>query len=275
MSDSAGNPIKAVDTAMDVLEALRELNGANLTAVARYLEKPKSTVHRHLKTLQDHRLVTEEDGTYYVGLRFLEIGSYARNRRPFYSVAKPLVDDLAQETQESCHIAVEEHGRAVYLYYARSGKGVKTDAHPGIPLYMHCTATGKALLAHLPESYVDEIIDRHGLPKKTENTITDRNTLHEELAAIRDRGIAFGDEERLSGMRGVAAPILEKDERSLVGVLTIAGPTKRVHGSRFTDELPELLKQTTQMIEVEMSYGSDQASSYLIDELADTLDENR
>lgn len=269
MSDFGRNPIKAIDTAMNVLEALRELNGANLTTVAQHLEKPKSTVHRHLKTLQNHRFVTEEDGVYYIGLRFLEIGSYARNRRSFYSVAKPLVDELVQETQESCHIAVEEHGRAVYLHYARSEKGVKTDAHPGIPLYMHCTATGKALLSYLPERRIDEIIDRHGLPKKTENTITDRNALQEELSAIRNRGIAFGDQERLSGMRGVAAPILEKDTRSLVGVLTIAGPTKRICGSRFRDELPELLKQTTQMIEVEMSYGSDQTFSNPINGLGE------
>lgn len=259
------NPIKAVETTVRLVAAINELETATVTNLAAELGTSKSTVHRHLQTLEGHRLVVEEDGEYHVGLRFLELGNYARNRHSFYSIGKPLVDQITQETQESCHIAVEEHGRAVYLYYARSEKGVRTDAHPGIPLYMHCSATGKALLAHLPEERVVEIIDRHGLPRKTERTITSEEALIDELADIRERGIAFGDQERMDGMRGVAAPIHDRDSGSLLGVLTIAGPTKRIKGDRFRQELPDLLSRTTQIIEVELSYNTAPASSFLVD----------
>lgn len=273
MSGPSQNPVKAVDTTISIVETLERLGGATVTEIARALEKSKSTVHRHLSTLKSHRLVVEQDGKYHVGLRFLELGNFARNRYSFYSVAKPLVDELVQETQESCHLAVEEHGRAVYLYYARSDKGVKTDAHPGIPLYMHCTATGKALLAHLPEKRIAEIIDRHGLPEMTEQTITDEQTLFKELEDIRERGVAFGDQERMDGMRGVSAPIKDRETNALLGVMTVAGPTKRIQDERFREELPELLERTTKIIEVELSYSTDSASSFLVGQTGYELDE--
>lgn len=260
-------PVKAVDTAVQVLEVLDNQEGATVTAISKQLGMSKSTVHRHLSTLENGRLVVKRDGRYYLGLRFLELGNSALDHHSFHAVAKPLVDELVRETRESCHVAVEEHGRAVYLHYARSETGVKTDAHPGIPLYMHCTATGKALLAHLPDERVSAILDRHGLPAKTDNTITRRDRLFDELAEIRDRGVAFGDEERVDGMRGVAAPITDRDSQDLLGALTIAGPTKRIKGDRFRVDLPELLERTTKIIEVELSYGGNPPSSFRVDDL--------
>jgi DNA-binding IclR family transcriptional regulator len=113
---------------------------------------------------------------------------------------------------------------------------------------------GKAILAHLPESRVHEILDRHGLPEKTEQTITERDALFEELSEIRERGVAFDREERLSGLRCVAVPILSNSSR-VEGALSVSGPTSRMQGERFESELPERLRSAANVIELNITYS--------------------
>ncbi|MFH5802053.1 IclR family transcriptional regulator [Haladaptatus sp. CMAA 1911] len=254
MTDQPEGPIQALDTGIEILEKLGNLNGAGVSTLAAEIDRPKSTVHRHLKTLENRGYVQNDGTEYFVGLKSLRLGASALNRHPVYSVTKSVVNNLVEETGESAAIAVEEAGQAVYLYYNRTDQAVKTDARLGIRLYLHCTGTGKAILAHLPEERIDQIIDQHGLPKRTPQTITDRDELDAELKRIRQRGIAFDDEERLEGMRGVATPIVNQETGALLGALTVAGPTHRVHGDWFREDIPELLQRATKMIEVNLTY---------------------
>ncbi len=141
----------------------------------------------------------------------------------------------------------------MYLYYNRTDQAVKTDARLGIRLYLHCTGTGKAILAHMPEERIGQIIDQHGLPRRTNHTITDRDELDAELERVRRKGVAFDDEERLDGMRGVATPILNQETGDLLGALTVAGPTHRIHGDWFREDIPELLQRASKMVEESIS----------------------
>ena len=196
-----------------MVAALRELDGTGVTELATHLSMSKNTVHDHLATLRRHDYVTKDGDAYEIGLGFFEMGEYARKRRQIYEVARPKVTDLAEETGELANLLVEEHGRGVYLYRARGERAVTLDTHTGKRRYLHDTALGKAILAHLPDDRVREILDRHGLPAATPNTITDRERLHEELAEIRERGVAYCGQERVEGLQCVAAPILGRTTR--------------------------------------------------------------
>lgn len=244
----------ASETTLRVLEALKELDGAGVTELANELGLPKSTVHSHLATLREHEYVCKDGDTYSVGLRFLEFGEYIRAQKKIHEVARPEVENLADETGELANLAVEEHGRAVYLYRAKGKQAVNLDTFPGMRVPLHCTALGKVILANLPDERVEEVVNRHGLPERTPNTITDEQTLREELAAIRERGYAFDDEERLLGLRCVAAPVA-RNEDDVVGAVSVSGPTSRVKGERFTDEIPELLLNAANVIEINMTYS--------------------
>ena len=97
----------------DILLALREREGATLQELDDHLELPKSTIHRHLATLQDSGFIREEGGEYDIGFRFLELGEYTRNRKGAYQLAAEPVEDLAEETGERAQFVVEEHGEGV------------------------------------------------------------------------------------------------------------------------------------------------------------------
>lgn len=94
---------------------------------------------------------------------------------------------------------IEEHGRGVFLYKARGSNTVQLDTYSGMRVPLQTTALGKTILANHPREEVDNIIDRHGLPRITENTITAREDLFEKFDEIAQRGYAFGDEERVNG----------------------------------------------------------------------------
>ncbi|WP_276274090.1 IclR family transcriptional regulator [Haloarcula litorea] len=249
-----GNTITATRTSLRIVEALKRLDGAGVTAVADDLGIAKSTVHNHLQTLEDEGYVTNEGDAYRVGLRFLELGEYKRNRMAIYEKARPEVASLAQETGEMANAAVEEHGEGVYITRAEGTQAVTVDTYAGKRVKLHCTALGKTILAELPEERVDEIVDAHGLPARTENTITDRTELKAELAEIRERGYAYDREERLPGLRCVAAPVVPEDG-DLVAALSVSGPTTRIEGDRFHEEIPELLRSAANVIEINMAYS--------------------
>ncbi|WP_101297030.1 IclR family transcriptional regulator [Halegenticoccus soli] len=246
--------IGALETSLRVLEALKRLEGAGVTELAKELHIPKSTVYSHLNTLRQNEYVVRDGDTYRVGLKFLDFGEHARNRMRIYDVAKPQVDHLAEKTGELANLLVEEHGEGVYVYRARGAQAVRVDTHAGMRVKLHCTSLGKAILAHLPEEQVDAIIERWGLPERTPQTVTDREVLEEELAAIRERGYAQDDGERLSGLRCVAAPIIGQNGYA-VGAISVSGPMSRMKGERFDEEIPELVQSAANVTELNMTYS--------------------
>lgn len=254
MTNEDAATVGATETSLRILETLKGLDGAGVTEVANRLDLPKSTVHNHVSTLLRNEYVVKEGNTYRVGLQFLEFGEYIRNRMPIYDVARPEVERLADETGELSNLLVEEHGKGVYLSRAEGNKAVQLDTYAGMRVHLHCTALGKAILAYLPEERVREILDTHGLPKRTETTITDEEELFDELEGIRERGYARDTEERVAGLRCVAAPIRNLDGNPL-GAISVSGPTSRMKGERFEEEVPEDLTSTANVIELNLNYS--------------------
>lgn len=246
------NRVKAIQTTNAILEALDELNGARVTPLADHLDRPPSVVYNHLNTLRDLEFVVKDGDEYRISLRFLEFGERARQRTELYEVAHPEVEKLADESGELITLMVEEHGRGIYLYVRQGTKEIAYPATSGTRTHLHCSAVGKSILAHLPEETVDDIAERHGLPGQSPNTITDLEDLKAELAEIREHGLAFDREEFRVGMQSVGAPILLQDGTA-VGSLSIAGPTHRMKGKRLESEMPELLRRSINIIELNLN----------------------
>lgn len=254
MSEGEKNSVRSVVTAFEVLTALVELNGAGVTELASHLEIPKSTLHNYLSTLEQQEFLVKDGTTYRVGIQFLELGAFARTQYPLYKIARPEVNHLAEETGELANLLIEEQGWGYYLYRARGDEAVNAGARVGTQIYLHCSALGKAILAHMPEERVDEIIDRRGLPSLTENTATDRDELSEELDEIRNRGYAIDDEEHHDGLRCIAVPVLSSGDRVL-GAISVAGPSNRMKGDQFAEEIPSLLKERVNVVELNITYS--------------------
>lgn len=254
MTTSGNTRVGAIETTFRIVEVLKDVDTIGITELADRLELPKSTVHSHVHTLRELEYVHKEGGEYQIGCRFLELGERARDRTVIYDHAKAEVDRLASETGEISGLMVEEHGLGSLIYRSEGERAVQLDTFIGIRFSLHTAALGKAILAHLPPERVDEILGERGLPERTPNTITDRETLMRELDSIRKEGIAFGDEERISGFRSIAAPITSSAGEAL-GAISIAGPTSRLRGEKFETAYPELLRDAANVIELDITYS--------------------
>jgi DNA-binding IclR family transcriptional regulator len=160
-SDSkAKHPVGATEKSIRILEALKKLDGAGVTELAEELGYSKGTVHNHLSTLEENEFVIKNGSTYRISLWFLTLGEYARLQTPLLEVARPEIDALAEETGEIANLLVEEHGRGIYFSISRGENAVNLDTYVGTRQYLHTSAVGKAILAHMTDKRFEEVIER-------------------------------------------------------------------------------------------------------------------
>lgn len=257
----AKNPVGALKTGLEVLEYLRTEGGATLTELAADLPYAKSTLHRHLSTLQEEGYVVKTGNQYDVSLRLFDLVAYKRERNPMFIVGRAVADALAQRVDERVSMVVPERGRAVKCYIAESSRSVMTDARLGLSMYMHCTADGKAILANKDLDYVDRVIDDIGLKRQTDNTITNRDRLLEELEEIKERGVSLDNQERLPGVRGISAPVVDKESGDVYGGFGITGPATRLEGETFHETYPTQVRRAADEIELNIQYWRENQSN--------------
>ncbi|MEY7850924.1 IclR family transcriptional regulator [Natrarchaeobius sp. A-rgal3] len=248
------NSVGTIELTFEIIEIVKERGEAGVAEIAKVLDQPKSTVHSHLSTLEQNEYLVAENGSYQLGLRFLDLGEITRKRKKIYREGKDEVEKLAENTGELASILVEEHGRGVFLCRPKGENAVQLDSYDGYRIHLHTTAAGKPILAHKSKAEIQRIIDYHGLPRRTENTIVDTDELFEHLTEVREQGIAFDDEERLRGLRCVGAPI-RNGEDEVVGTVSLAGPTSRLQGDVFHEEYPDLVQQAANVIELGITHG--------------------
>lgn len=246
--------IGATETSFAIVEQLAEDEGTGVSELADRLDLSKSTVHNHLQTLRQLGYVVKVDDEYRLGLQLLGLADRARQRYGLYHVAKPEADSLVEAVGERAQVMVEENGVGIYIYQSLADQAVRTDSHIGTVVNLHATAVGKAYLAHLPADRLDAVLDRAELREETPNTLTDREALRIELDEIAERGYAFNDEERTVGMRAVGAPILSDDDRVLGGI-SVSGPTTRMNGSWYREEVPDMVTQSARVIGIKATYS--------------------
>jgi DNA-binding IclR family transcriptional regulator len=246
-------PIEATTTSLRIVDALKHLEEAGVSELSAEMDLPVSTVHDHLKTLEEQQYVVQEDGRYRLGTKFLTLGGYARNRMQIYNVAEPEVKKLARDTGEHANLMIEEHGRGIFLYIATGSDALKLDTYEGMRTYLHTTALGKSILAHLPDERYEWILDRHGLAPLTSQTLSSRDALEDELRRIRERGYATDDGERIEGVRCVAAPVVKSDG-TVLGAVSVSAPKSRLQEDVFGGELPRRVQRVANIIEVNATH---------------------
>lgn len=209
--------VRSIDRAITLLNCLGEYGvPVTLQKLSELSGLPASTVYRLLTTLEDNDFVERDpvDGTYLLGLRLLELGSLASSSRYVIRIARPYMQRVTYELNESVSLAQIMHGEVLILDYCESKKSFHFVSKVGANIPIHCTVQGKIMLAHMQESKVKEILKEQGMRAYTPNTKRTYDELKTELAEIKKCGYAIDNSEFHIGMFSVAAPIHNADGKT-------------------------------------------------------------
>lgn len=259
--------VQVLDRALAALEVLAGRDSeCSLAEICATLKLHKSTVHRLMMVLEQHRLVDKnpDTGRYRLGLKLFEFGSKALGAVDLRRHAKPYLERLQHELGETVFFCILDDGQVFYIEKIESQQSVRTACMVGSRAPAYCTAVGKAMLSELPEAEVNEIVRRWGLKPITPNTITTASALKAELRAIRSRGYAIDNEEKEPGLRCVSAAV-RGDSRKLLAALSVSGPAFRVTKER----IPEIGKAVMQAAgELSYEFGYRPTAEELVREAA-------
>jgi len=229
--------VKSVRRAIKILEAFESDRGMSVTKISKILNLPKSSVHEILSTLVTEGILEKDfdSSTYHLGIKLFELGNRARSNLEIRKVATPYLKELNARFDETVHLTVLDNQEVLYIECFESTKRLRTYSVIGVRAPLYCTAVGKAILAFLPLDEIDEIIKVKGLGKFTENTITDRNVLLQELEKIVLTGYAVDNMEHEDGVRCVGAPIRNYSGKVFASI-SVSGPSQRV----TLENIPEI-----------------------------------
>jgi len=226
----AKSSIQVIDRMMSLIDALaRQSTPANLKQLASETRLHPSTAHRILAVMVDNRLVDRiEPGTYRLGIRLLELGNLVRTRLNVRTEALPFMQQLHEELRETVNLSVRQGDEVVYVErVSSSGQMMRVVQIVGTRAPLHVTAVGKVFLAsESPESWAD-YARRTTLPRLTDRTISDPETLARELEMVKQQGYALDNEEAEKGVACIGAGILD-DEGRLVAGLSVSAPADRL-----------------------------------------------
>lgn len=251
-SKSPNDTVQAVEASFEILSLIRERDVLSLSEIADEVSMAKSTVHRHLRTLHDLHLVSHSDGEFRLGFELLTFGEEARNRGKDFQLVESKVKDIGEETGEKVQFMAEQSGVGYCIFRARGEHAVDTEPFVGSRMPLHATSAGKAVLAFLPDHRMRDILEQP-LTKETPETVTEFESLRNELDRVRERGYAVNHEEHIEGLNAIAAPV-RKPDGGVVGAISVSGPTKRFEDDGYEEEIRSQLLGETNELELNIAH---------------------
>jgi IclR family acetate operon transcriptional repressor len=231
--------VHSVNRAISILQVLARRGPTAVTELATELNIHKSTIFRLLSTLEARGLVEQNHnrGRYQLGYGVVQLAAGATRKLDLSMVSRRICEALAEKVGESVDIDILDDNAVLSIDQVIGAAAMTTTNWVGRRTPLHATSSGKVFLAHMS---ADERAARltGNLERFTENTITSRRELEEQLEAVRDHGYGFTLEEYQIGLVAVAAPIRDLDGQ-LVAAVSVSGPNFRLN----PDTIPEVAEQ--------------------------------
>jgi IclR family KDG regulon transcriptional repressor len=222
--------MRTVERALGILEVVNlHKEGIGLAELAQKTGLNESTTRRFCATLVAKRYLYQRSkrDNYFLGFKLLtlsEIPNYVHNIK---EQARPFLSKLCDDIEESVLVTMVDGVKPFKVDHIIPQNVVQAASPLGIKYPLHCTANGKVHLAYMNDKMIDINIGIQGLEAYTENTITDKKKLKEEIQIIRREGIAFDDEEYISGVKSAAAPV-KCENGSVIAAISFVGLSLRV-----------------------------------------------
>ncbi len=260
VEEKEGKFVQSVERVINILEAMSQ-DGAPITVtdLAEKVGLKVSTVHRLLTTLAHRGYVeqNQDDSRYRLGFKVLELANAVLYLSDIRTISRPYLEELVHRCNETANLAILDNTEVVYVDQVESKNLiiVKMFAQVGHRGPIHCTASGKALMAFLPDEKIEEIIGQIDMEKYTNETITEPKDLKKELQRIRNEGHALDWGEREEHVRCVAAPVFNHESRPVASI-SVSGPSTRITTYYMKNELVDIVKDVAAKISAKMGYDS-------------------
>ena len=237
--------IQSIQRAAAVLRSFTEAEPElGVIELSQRLSLHKSTVSRILATLRHEGLVDQnpETGKYRLGVGLVSLAGVALGRLNARAAAQPHLRALVDATQETVNVAILDGNECVNVERTSSPQPIRYMGWIGRRTPLHCTASGKVLLAHMNPARRTAVLPAT-LRRYTDKTITDLTHLAQSLARIRQDGYAIVHEEFEEGFSSIAAPLYNHLGEAVAAV-AISGPTYRLGDEVIAGFIKPLLEMT-------------------------------
>jgi IclR family acetate operon transcriptional repressor len=241
--------VPATLRAVSVLEAVVAAERpAGLAELAPMVRLPKPTLYRMLGMLESAGLVIREPGArrYAPGPRLAALGRNVMLNAAVRTGRRAILSRLVEEIGETCNFTMLDGAEVIYVDRVEAAWPLRMSLASGSRVPLHCTASGKLLLAMLPKAARDRVTAELALARYTETTITDRRRLDGELARIRAARYATDNEEYHAGLVCLAVPVIDERKRACAA-LAVQAPVSRMSLSRALEHLPKLRQAAAAM----------------------------
>lgn len=245
--------VKSAERVLKVFELLAQHpDGLTIKEISDILSFPQSSTFGLVVTLyKEGYLTVDSFKKYKLGPRLIQLGNVAMDSLDISAQGTPFLRMLMEEVQETVFMAVLSDTDLVYIAKIDNNRSIRTTAQPGQSKPLYCTGLGKTFLTFLPKQDKDEILSRIKLEQITHKTITNRETLEQQLNLFAELGYSIDDEENEEGLYCLAAPIYGVNN-TIQAAISVAGPKERMIKQR--EHIVEKLIETSKKIMVSIGY---------------------
>lgn len=232
-----------------------------LTDLSRRLEMDKAQVLRLASTLETGGFLVRDPGTkrYRLGVTLLRLGALVQRRLDVRQAARPHLERLVEETQETARLVVPNADGPICVEVVDSPRGIRVFAQPGARMPWNAGASPRTILAFLPKSEQEWILSQTKFRSYNEHTTTDPEELRLQIEEIRTRGYLLAGNDLDDGATGVSAPVFGS-RGEILGAINVSAPSHRLTGDD-TDRFIELVVAAAQAISRELGYSGAPANS--------------
>lgn len=215
----------------------------SLSELSRRTGIPKASVHRLAQELLDWGLLERSGTEYRLGMRAFELGSRVPRFRVLRDALRPYMEHLHYTTKEAVHLGVLDGLEVLYLEKIAGGPRSVGASRIAGRMPLHCTATGKVLLAYSSPDLLDEVLGRP-LDRLTPMTLVLPGVLRERIQRVREVGHAIEHEETAIGYCSVAVPLFGSSGL-LLGALSVTAPSFRAQTASYAGALTAVSRKVT------------------------------
>jgi len=246
--------VEAALRTLDILDCFLAEPRLSLGQIIARTGLVRSRAMRLMGTLEHRGYIIEHPATktYSLGTRLAGLGKSFDRANNTETLVRPVLNYLVEKTGESATFYVADGVERVALVRQEGTKAIRLSIVEGQRTPLHAGASGKVLLAFGDPEILRKILQSKILPSITEHTITDPDTLAEELETIKERGYAVSKGENIPDAYAIATPVFDYENR-LVGAVSIAGPAGRLAEDEVQSRI-ELVRHASRVLS--QRYGS-------------------